>query len=207
VGGKDSKGCGTGGMATGRSGKAEGTGGQAGDTGGNAGGMGKGGLGRRRGQFVLRHGRLGPAARAVRLATRATSAGGANCSYSGAGDNGRRRRQFAVRCERQGPAVRAVRLATRSTRVDGAGAKPGGFVWRRHGLTRMCTFMFDCTAMAVDGGNANGKAHVAHDVAGDGLAGDRSTDPDMPRQLRSKGLMYAHVGPTEVVDGVPVIAD
>jgi len=37
----------------------------------------------------------------------------------------------------------------------------------------------DPAAMAVDGGNANGEAHVAHAVAGDGPDVDRSTDPEM----------------------------
>jgi len=67
--------------------------------------------------------------------------------------------------------------------------------------------MEDPAAMAVDGGNANGEAHVAHAVAGDGPNVDRSTDPEMLRQFRPSGLFYAHVGPTEVVDGIPVIAD
>ena len=33
--------------------------------------------------------------------------------------------------------------------------------------------------MAVDGGNANGEAHVAHAAAGDGPNVDRYTDPEM----------------------------
>jgi len=41
------------------------------------------------------------------------------------------------------------------------------------------TSMIDPAAMAVDGGNANGEAHVAHAVAGDGADVDRSTDPEM----------------------------
>jgi len=61
--------------------------------------------------------------------------------------------------------------------------------------------------MAVDGSNANGEAPVAHAVEGDGPDVERSTDPEMLRQFRPSGLFYAHVGPTEVVDGVPVIAD
>jgi len=67
--------------------------------------------------------------------------------------------------------------------------------------------MVDHAAMAVDGGNANGEAHVAHAVAGDGPDVDRSTNPEMLRQFRPSGLFYALVRPTEVVDGVPVIAD
>ena len=39
--------------------------------------------------------------------------------------------------------------------------------------------MVDPAAMAVDGGNANGGAHVAHAVAGDGPDVDQSTDPEM----------------------------
>ena len=39
--------------------------------------------------------------------------------------------------------------------------------------------MVDPAAMAVNGGNANGEAHVAHAVAGDGPDVDRSTDPGM----------------------------
>ena len=61
--------------------------------------------------------------------------------------------------------------------------------------------------MAVDGGNANGEAHVAHAIAGDGPDFDRSTDPEMLRQFLPSGLVYAHDGPTEVVYGIPVIAD
>jgi len=61
--------------------------------------------------------------------------------------------------------------------------------------------------MAVDGGNDYGKAHVANAVAGDGSDVDRSTDPEMLRQFRPSGLFYTHVGLTEVVDGIPVIAD
>ena len=61
--------------------------------------------------------------------------------------------------------------------------------------------------MAVDGGNANGEAPVAHAVEGDGPHVERSTDPQMLRQFRPSGMLYAHVGPTEVVDRVPVIAD
>jgi len=61
--------------------------------------------------------------------------------------------------------------------------------------------------MAVDGGNVNGEAHVAHAVEGDGPDVKRSIDPEMLRQCRPSGMFYAHVGPTEVADGVPVIAD
>jgi len=39
--------------------------------------------------------------------------------------------------------------------------------------------MVDPAAMAMDGGNANGEAHVAHAVASDGLDVYRSTDPEM----------------------------
>jgi len=39
--------------------------------------------------------------------------------------------------------------------------------------------MADPAAMAVDGGNANGDAHVTHAVAGAGPDVDRSTDPGM----------------------------
>jgi len=41
------------------------------------------------------------------------------------------------------------------------------------------TSMVDPAAMAVDGGNANGEAHVAHVVAGDGPDVDRSTYLEM----------------------------
>jgi len=61
--------------------------------------------------------------------------------------------------------------------------------------------------MAVDGGNAIGEAPVAHAVGDDGPDVERSTDLEMLRQFRPSGMFYAHVGPTEVVDGVPVIAD
>jgi len=67
--------------------------------------------------------------------------------------------------------------------------------------------MVDHAAMAVDGGNANGEAHMAHDVEGDGPDVERSTSPEMLRQVRPSGMFYVHVGPTEVVDGVAVIAD
>ena len=62
---------------------------------------------------------------------------------------------------------------------DGAGAKPGGYVRRRQGLTPRYTIMVDPVAMAVDGGNANGEAHVPHAVAGYGPNFDLSTDPEM----------------------------
>jgi len=39
--------------------------------------------------------------------------------------------------------------------------------------------MVDPGAMAVDGGNANGEAHVAHAVAGDGPDVDRSNNPEI----------------------------
>jgi len=61
--------------------------------------------------------------------------------------------------------------------------------------------------MAVHGGNANGGAPVAHAVEGDGPDVERSTDQAMLRQFRPSGMLYAHVGPTEVIEGVPVIAD
>jgi len=67
--------------------------------------------------------------------------------------------------------------------------------------------MADHAAMAVDGVNANGEAPVTHAVEGDGHDVKWSTDPEMLRQFRPSGMFYAHVGPTEVVDGVPVIAD
>jgi len=67
--------------------------------------------------------------------------------------------------------------------------------------------MVDPAAMAVNGGNANGEAHVAHAVAGEGPDEDPSTDPEMLRLFWPSGLYYAHVGPIEVVDGIPVIAD
>jgi len=61
--------------------------------------------------------------------------------------------------------------------------------------------------MAVYGGNANGEAPVAHAVGGNRPDVERSTDPEMLRQFRPSGMFYAHDSPTEVVDGVPVIAD
>ena len=39
--------------------------------------------------------------------------------------------------------------------------------------------MVDPAALAVDGGNANGEAHVAHAVAGDGPDVELSTEPEM----------------------------
>jgi len=111
-----------------------------------------------------------------------------------------------LRRGRQGPAARAIRAAARATRAGGAGAKPGGYVRRRQGLTLRYTSMVNPAAMAVDGGNVNGEAHVAHAVAGDGPDVDRSTDPELLRQFRPSGLFYVHVGPKEVVDGIPAIA-
>jgi len=67
--------------------------------------------------------------------------------------------------------------------------------------------MADQAAMAVDGGNANGEALVAHVVEGDGPDVERSTDPEILQQFKPCGIFYAHIGPTEVVDGVPVVAD
>jgi len=67
--------------------------------------------------------------------------------------------------------------------------------------------MVDPAAMAVDGGNANGEAHVTHAVSSDGPDVDRSTDPEVLRQFWPSGFFYAHVGPNEVLDGIPVIAD
>jgi len=61
--------------------------------------------------------------------------------------------------------------------------------------------------MAVDGGNANGEAHVAHAVAEDGSNLDRSTDTEMLRQFWPSSMFKAINGPIEVVDGVLVIAD
>jgi len=61
--------------------------------------------------------------------------------------------------------------------------------------------------MAVDGGHANGEAPVLHAAGGDGPDVERSTDPEVLCQFRPSGIFYAHVGPTEVVDRVPVIAD
>jgi len=65
--------------------------------------------------------------------------------------------------------------------------------------------MADQAAMAVDGGHTNGEAPVPHVAGGDEPNVERSTDPEVFRQLRPSGMFYAHVGPTEVVDGVPVI--
>jgi len=48
--------------------------------------------------------------------------------------------------------------------------------------------MMDPAAMEVDGGDTNGEAHVAHAVAGDGADVDRSTDPEMLRQIQASGL-------------------
>jgi len=67
--------------------------------------------------------------------------------------------------------------------------------------------MADQAAMAVDGGNAIGEAPLAHAVGDDGPDVERSTDLEMLRQFRPSGAFYARSGPTEVVDGVPVIAD
>jgi len=91
------------------------------------------------------------------------SPGGAGDSPGGAGRKGLRHGRLAWRRGRQGPAARTVRLAA-----------------RRQGLTPgLPTIMVDPAAVAVDGGNANGGVHVAHAVAGEGPAVDRSTDPEM----------------------------
>jgi len=59
--------------------------------------------------------------------------------------------------------------------------------------------VFDPAAMAVDGRSANGVAHAAHAVAGDGPDVDRFTEPEMLRQSRPSGLLNLHVCPTEGV--------
>ena len=51
--------------------------------------------------------------------------------------------------------------------------------------------MVDPAAMAVDGGNANGEAHGAHAVAGDGPDVDRSTDPEMYVSLSLRLVLRA----------------
>jgi len=61
--------------------------------------------------------------------------------------------------------------------------------------------------MAVDGGHANVEAPVPHVAGGDEPNVEWSTDPEVIRQSRPSGMFSAHVGPTEVVDGVPVITD
>jgi len=126
---------------------------------------------------------------------------------TGKGGTGRRRGRFAWRRGRQGPAARATRVGGAGGSPCGASAKPGGYIRRRQGLTPRYTRMVDPAAMAVDGGNANGEAHVTHAVSGDGPDVDRSTDPEMLCQFRPSGFFYAHVGPNEVLDGIPVIAD
>jgi len=159
----------------------------------------RGDNGRRRGRFALRRrqGWQRPATRAVRLASReiclaararVATAGDAGVSPGGAVDHSWWRGRFALRhgqflpcgavdnCRwrgrcvlrrgqgRQRPATRAARLA--ATYGRGKGVYSG-------------TSIVDPAAMAVDGGNATGEAHVAHAVAGDGPDVDRSTDPEM----------------------------
>jgi len=88
------------------------------------------------------------------------------------------------------------------------GGKAQGRQGRRQGLTPgLPTIMVGPTAMAADGGNANGEVHVAHAGSGEGPAVDRVTDLEMLRQLQPCGSYHAHVDPVEVVDGIPVIAD
>jgi len=67
--------------------------------------------------------------------------------------------------------------------------------------------MANQAAIAVDGGHANGEAPVRHAAGGVEPDVERSTDPEVLRQFWPSGMFDAHVGPTEVVDGVPVIAD
>jgi len=61
--------------------------------------------------------------------------------------------------------------------------------------------------MAVDGGHANGESPVPHVAGGDEHNVERSINPEVLRQFRPSGMFYAHVGPTKVVDGVPVITN
>jgi len=67
--------------------------------------------------------------------------------------------------------------------------------------------MVDPAAIAVDGGNAHSEVQVAYAVAGEAPGKDWSTDPEMLRQFRLSGSFYAHAGPIEVIDGIPVIAE
>jgi len=72
--------------------------------------------------------------------------------------------------------ARAIRLVARAVRLA---AMHGGRKGVYPGTSKV-----DHEAMAVDGGNANGGAHTAHAVAGDGPDVDRSTDPEMYVNLR-----------------------
>jgi len=67
--------------------------------------------------------------------------------------------------------------------------------------------MADQTAMVVVRGHADGESPVPHAVGGDEPDVERSTDPKVVRQFRPSSMFYAHVCPTEVVDGVSVITD
>jgi len=108
------------------------------------------------------------------------------------------------------PATRAVRPAAtwKAGKAGDAGGVPSGKAqgWqsRRQGLTPWVPIiMIDPACMAVDGGNANGEAHMAHAVAGEGRNVDRSTAPEMLGQFQPCGSYDAHVDPVEVVDGIP----
>jgi len=107
-------------------------------------------------------------ARVIRLLARArvATAGDVGDPPCGAGIEGRQGGQGRKR-----PATRAIRLPARvihlaATHGGGEGVYPG-------------TSMVEPAAMAVDGGNANGGAHVAHAVAGDGPNVIWSTGPEM----------------------------
>jgi len=67
--------------------------------------------------------------------------------------------------------------------------------------------MADQAEMAIDGGHADGEAPVPHAAGGGEPDVERSTDPEVLRQFRPSRMFYSQMGPTEVVDGVPVIAD
>ena len=110
------------------------------------------------------------------------------------------------------PGTRVVGLTARAGRVAARRLLPAAraiylaATYRRRKGSHPSTSMADQAAMAVAGGHANRKAPVPHAAGGVEPDVERSTDPEVLRQFRPSGVFYAHVGPTDVVDGVPVIA-
>ena len=128
-------------------------------------------------------------ATAERAASPATAAGATCLATRSVGLTAR---ASCLAAQRSLPAARAICLAATQGRKKGS---------------HPSTSMADQGAMAVDGGHANSEAPVPHVAKGDEPNVERSTDTEVLRQFRPRGMFYAHVGSTKVVDGVPVIID